>query len=86
MADTIAVTKNGVWGDMRVIAGVLTAGGGAVATGMDYVYDCQITRLASHNSGGEKTIAINAAASGVGDIVVNSATTGDDFQVLIIGR
>ena len=86
MADTITKPVEMVVGNKRQIAGVITAGGGAVATGLQYVDVCTLGRMASHTSGGAKTVLINTAASGAGDIEISSATAGDDHYFIAIGN
>jgi hypothetical protein len=64
----------------------LTAGAGAVATGLTYLDGVSGIPMASQNTGGNKSIKINTSASAAGDIQMASATAGDDYQVMIIGR
>lgn len=85
MADTISWVKDTVEGDLRVKYGVLTAGGGAIGTGLNWVIDCQATPMTSMNSAGNKSILINTAASGAGDVEMASATAGDDFRIRVAG-
>lgn len=85
MADTIVWTKKTVIGDLRFQTGVITAGGGAVATGLKNITDAMICAMTSMNTGGDKTLFINGAASGVGDIKIGSGTAGDDHRLWVLG-
>jgi len=85
MADTISFTQKTTFGNQKVLMGVHTAGGGAVATGLKFISCAQISPV-SQNSAGGKTILINTAASGAGDIQVGESTSGDDHQIVIYGR
>jgi len=86
MADTLAISYRNVEGAKRVIHGVLTAGGGAVGTGLKWIDGVTAAPMASQTTGGNKSIKINTNASAAGDIQMASATTGDDYQVAITGR
>jgi hypothetical protein len=86
MADTVSWSKETVMGDVRVLMGTITGGGGAVATGLDWIYTGLIAQAASQNTGDVKTLLFNTDASGAGDVQLASSTTGDDAYIVIYGK
>lgn len=89
MAFTLTDKVQSVWGNKRVVTGLLSAdaNSGAVDTGLSLI-ESVMTSVKSAATGSQKFKAnLNSGATALpGSLFVSSCTNGDEFYLTVIGR